>query len=514
MQTGIKWKTINIFWRFIQPKMGLRHLLEILCASDEFRIMDIKIPDNHRDFLLLEQEIMRLRRNRNMPQDMMIMFKDMQYIRKSTVLLTAHLLGLDIPSSLYDQYLFVLSKVPKILNIMIDITILRERYWLQTKQLIQLKQALIQGVWPTESVLKQLPDWTPTFDRGMKKKGHKDILSLSNLPDAELKSALEQGYNDNHESMDKAMNMIKMYPFVNMRYCARTYGEKKIFNGDIVTVTVHLDRLCEPWKYKGDDIRIITKMKAPEFVKGEHKETDSSSSDYAKFDADHDEFVSNQRKLRLGSIDGPVVHSTGFPFRCYEKWLIVLIDKQTGIVIAYKAVSDMSGLQKIDLHFRADKKESGRYPFILMAICDSYLGVDKQVEFKLNINRERTNVFKPQAAAGVNGDYNKNEEQDEGVGDVKWYYLWNETFWEFLVTLFLLYFIYLVLITSSFGKKYIDPYVQPIWAEFGEYFNHFGGVIIGPINNVLLQEFGFDVNQWLNGTDNVEEDFDYNYEDE
>ena len=94
----------------------MRHLLEILCASDEFRVIDINIPDHHSDFIKLEQEIMKLRRNRNMAQNVMIMFKDIPYIRKSTVLITANLLGLDIPSSFYDQYLFAKSKVPKILN--------------------------------------------------------------------------------------------------------------------------------------------------------------------------------------------------------------------------------------------------------------------------------------------------------------------------------------------------------------------------------------------------------------
>ena len=83
----------------------------------------------------------------------------------------------------------------------------------------------------------------------------------------------------------------------------------------------------------------------------------------------------------------------------------------------------------------------------------------------------------------------------------RWYYLWNENFWEFLLTLFLLYFIYLVIMSSSFGKKYLQSYmdvitqwaVNPVINALNSGFNEF---VINPISKQLLKETGFNLIKW------------------
>ena len=75
---------------------------------------------------------------------------------------------------------------------MIDMTVSRERYWSQTLQLIQLKQAIIQGVWPMESHLKQLPHWTPAIDRELRKLEFENILKLNFLSENDLKNVLNK----------------------------------------------------------------------------------------------------------------------------------------------------------------------------------------------------------------------------------------------------------------------------------------------------------------------------------
>ena len=169
--------------------MRLRHLLDILSASAEYRILDVSIPselsdEKYKDYLSLEQEILSIAKKRGgadpSRNEIDNIFSE-SYARKAAALLHAHLMGMQIPKSLYGEYMLVLQEAPRLLDVMIDMTVSRERFWAQTMQLIQLKQAIIQGVWPMESHLKQLPHWTPAIDKGIRKKGLNSILQLNFL---------------------------------------------------------------------------------------------------------------------------------------------------------------------------------------------------------------------------------------------------------------------------------------------------------------------------------------------
>merc|ERR1712087_64501 len=106
------------------------------------------------------------------------------------------------------------------------------------------------------------------------------------------------------------------------------------------------------------------------------------------------------------------------------KWLVMLVDLSNSMVVDQRAVPDLSGLREVDLHFRAQKPRTAKYRYRLVVKCDSYLGADKHVTFELLINcenKERKVVKK-----------NVKEEEDEANAP-KWYYLWNENFWELLL---------------------------------------------------------------------------------
>eukprot|EP01084_Bolivina_argentea_P282792 484158_1 len=532
-RSGVKKNSIEIFWRFIKPNMmRLRTLLEILSASDEYRILDIFITNDitnikYKDFLALEQEIIDLRNNRQTTMDNMF---DISYINKCCVLLTAHLLGVQIPNSLHDEYLYVLQKAPHLIDVMIDMTLSRERYWFQTLQLIHLKQAIFQGVWPKESILKQLPHWTVTIDKGIRNNGFNNILELNYLNNDQLETLLYKiykRYSDNsylmnenannleyecgtgnmvddqdiNEMVNDVSSCIRMYPFVEMKYCARTYGEKKIYNNDIVTVTVHLERIQDPSILNQNRFKDVSEMKAPEWIAETKDKSKDNDSEYAKFDAD----IAEKRTLQIDRVDGPIVHANRFPFRTNEKWLVILIDEMNQTVIDYKAVPDLRGLKKIDLHFAANKQKSGRYPYSIMAICDSYLGAEKIAKFKIYINNKQRVTIQP-----VDIPESVDMELEDAEPEVYWYYLWNTNFWEFLLTLFLFYFIYLIVIQSSFGKKYLEPlvgviftgFIEPVWNLIIKNIDEF---IVNPITNQLLKETGFNFIKWWYGIEEKDE---------
>eukprot|EP00483_Globobulimina_turgida_P000892 UN00893 len=175
---GVYKRSIDIYWRFIKQDMRLRHLLDILSASAEYRMLDVLIPDDriakkYKEFEALEQEILSIAKKRggaNPNRQQLDNIFSAGYARKAAALLHGHLMGMQIPTSLYEEYMYVLQEAPRLLDVMIDMTVSRERFWAQTIQLIQLKQAIIQGVWPMESYLKQLPYWTTHIDKLIRKK--------------------------------------------------------------------------------------------------------------------------------------------------------------------------------------------------------------------------------------------------------------------------------------------------------------------------------------------------------
>ena len=694
---GVYKRSIDIYWRFIKQDMRLRHLLDVLSASAEYRLLDVYIPnelsnEKYKNFVALEQEILNVAKKRggaNPNRQQLDNIFSAGYARKAAALLHAHLMGMQIPQSLLGEYMLILQEAPRLLDVMIDMTVSRERFFPQTMQLIQLKQAIIQGVWPMESHLKQLPHWTPAIDKGLRKDGHQSILLLNFLDEDKLKSTLSNVYqeytddqshiistlnddggpnnlndemeytannsqntvsskkkgkkkwgntrnknknkknknknkspqkkkqnvqkNDNKSDNNKnddnndinnaeeasksevvtannptddgdsatdkeqteeeqtddgqsptqeagdqdkeekekassnikdsdympppgkttteseasamaddAMSCIRMYPFVKMEWCARTYEEKEIFQDDIVKVTVHLTRIAKPWDFDINTFVFVEKIEPPEFSKNKNRTdengdiiTGSKKIEYD--DEDGLDFVDNEledaRRLQIARLNAPVVHVNEgkFPFRIREKWLVMLVDLQSNIVIDQRAIPDLSGLRKVDLHFRAQKPRSGKYPYRLVVKCDSYLGADKHVTFELYINCDNDKRLKRGNTRGGKGgaadddsseevSYNIPKEEDE-VHDPKWYYLWNENFWEFLLTLFLLYFIYLVIMSSSWGKKYLQPYmdilsdrvIYPTNNFISYYVNNF---IINPITKQLLKETGFDLIKW------------------
>lgn len=136
-----------------------------------------------------------------------------------------------------------------------------------------------------ESFLKQLPHWTPAIDKGLRKRGFTNILQLNFLNEEDLKKTLNEvyaEYSEDHSHLitpldddgeegagttngkkkskakdpmadilppgslanpqevaqmaEDAEACIRMYPFVRMSWCARTFDETEIYNEDIVKV--------------------------------------------------------------------------------------------------------------------------------------------------------------------------------------------------------------------------------------------------------------------------------------
>ncbi|ETO18915.1 hypothetical protein RFI_18328 [Reticulomyxa filosa] len=297
-----------------------------------------------------------------------------------------------------------------------------------------------------------------------------------------------------------------------MQYCARTYDEKEVHEGDIITVTVELNRLHEPWTVDLKKIVTVEAMTPPEFDrkrKEKEKQESKNDTDVGQYEDEHgldfvDGEMDEKQRLQILRENAPVVHVNRFPFRVREKWMVMLVDKMVPAVVDQCAIPALTSKKIIDLHFRM-MRGPGQYPYILVAKCDSYLGADKAVEFVVNVKPSQ------QVKEGTEEVTNYEiPEEEEYHPRPKWYYLWNETFWEFLLTLFLLYFIYLVLVSTSWGKQYIQPCSDWVYDNAILPITLFvaskTSPLLSPMFTVINDKTGVDIPKWWWGDDDKEKE--------
>merc|ERR1711862_162381 len=94
-------------------------------------------------------------------------------------------------------------------------------------------------------------------------------------------------------------------------------------------------------------------------------------------------------------------------------------------------------------------------------MCDSYIGCDKVIEFKVVIKKRPEEVHEELVAEQ---EYNI---PDENIwdNDGKWYYMYCDSFFEFICTLILLFLMGVVFLQSKFGRKYVQPWIDWGWSK-------------------------------------------------
>jgi len=272
---------------------------------------------------------------------------------------------------------------------------------------------------------------------------------------------------------------LRMFPDVEVRYCARTYDEEEIYLNDMVTISIIVKRLKEPWNHNPDYNPV---MEPPERKEKQGNRKDYTSSDGLSF------VDSSEKKgsINIKTYNSPIVHTLYYPFQMREKWVALLYGSQISAVLT-KAIPALVDSEKLD--FVVPARRVGKHTLTFQLTCDSYYGLDIKRTITFNVKN------KPEEKEEIeeeDSDYDIPEEVDEEP-EAYWYYLGGENVWEFLLTIFLLYFLYLIVISSSYGQKYVQPYVDllleycsPIWNQ------HVNPVIesmISTIQSLKLQQY-------------------------
>merc|ERR1719189_81926 len=132
----------------------------------------------------------------------------------------------------------------------------------------------------------------------------------------------------------------------------------------------------------------------------------------------------------------------------------------TYFLMQAKGLPSLNQEETMDFRFQAGKASTKNLG--IRVICDSYIGLDKKLDFKLTIEarpQEVKDELEAEAERWQDTEIPPNPYQE---GEAKWYYLYCESFLEMIATLILLFLMWISLLQSKWGKKHVQPWLD--WA--------------------------------------------------
>lgn len=467
-ETGVLRDTLGNYGHFITEHMSAKLLITVLASSVEYK--PIGVRDNSTE-TEADRKRLRLQVQEHMAKHPM---HKVPYILNGTVLLHAYCLRIPVPESLQADLKLLLSEAHRLCSVMFTLCVATKKTK-ASMACVDLMQMLTQAMWPTMSPLMQVPFLT---QREIRMAGR--VASKKHLKefDAFRYTSLEDKkkiYGDHTVTewtkMDK---VVKTMPDMKMTVDTEVEGEKGVYEGDIVTVIVELKRLL-PAQTK--DAPIITDADETAEIKDDDKEDEEQEDDLSD-DEEAEKLASEELDLletlptsehnpKFGKNEhGAMVHSAFFPFPKYEKWVLVLLQKnakaRTIQLVTVQRVRDFMDLETVKLRLRVEEK--GKWTYELHALCDSYVGCDVSMEFNIRVEKMSAAVEERRAAKmemgkleGLDDDEEEEEEDYEG----KWYYAGFASIWELLLNMIVLgllgVFVVNFLQTRGYWAKYVDP---------------------------------------------------------
>lgn len=454
-KSGIYQESVMLYFRCIKKKDSGRHLINVLAASSEYQDVELMIKKELRKVDEVEALYTQVFSNEGitpLPEE----WEDCDYVRWTAAILHSYLSN-SSPPYLHDELEMILEESPRLLDVMIDLVCTRSDYMTTGIALVELKQRLIQGLSFGESDMKQLPiPWSHESEMRLKENQISRLIHLvQNTPENVekiMKSVLLE--DEYKQCISNVKKMLLMCPDIDLKVCYRTIDEVKIFTEDNVTVTVKVTRLVEPWKFP--PATRIALMKPPEVERKEKGLTVDDEMENLEFD--------KEGRFKLTNFDSAIVHSPRFPFQIREKWMVMLYEKCSGgefFLMQAKAFPSLNDSEQMDFRFEAGAMPTNK-SLGIRVMCDSYVGLDKMLEFTLRIHARPTEVKEELKAEQ---EYHIPDKEDLSDGGGKWYLFYCESVMEMIATIIILFLIWIGLLQSRIGRKYIQPWLDWAWGK-------------------------------------------------
>ena len=257
-------------------------------------------------------------------------------------------------------------------------------------------QHLIQAVSPKSSPLLQLPYITPSIAAAIegRKPGHLTVQELMAMPEYERrKLATDQGNVLSPSQYNSAIAVARQLPLLKVEKAFfKVMGEKLVTTGSLVNLVVKA-RVIPPGSLNVPEVN----PSDLEDIDPDEGDVDAilgrkSKNKVTKVLDDETETATGQKPLQPHLAYAPYFARDHSP-----RWHIFLADRKSGKIAVpptsfstfTKPLLDGAGnptfnMQTFKMQFQAPGK-ADKYPFVMHLVCDSYIGMDSNLEVVLEV---------------------------------------------------------------------------------------------------------------------------------
>lgn len=487
-ETGIMRDTLNGYWHLLTEHMSPKFLIPIYCFSHEFRSLGVR--DNSAE---ANEERKKLK---VLVQEYIVKtpVSKLEYADRGHVLLLAYLLRIPIPEILQPDLKLLLTESHRLLSGLFQIAITR-KFVKASMGCVELMQMITQAMWPSASPLLQVPFLTAKEIR-MANRKKMDTMEGFKAADREKRAKVYPDHSE--EEWRKIDEVCARIPDLALDCSCAVDDEEGIYENDIVTIKVTLERV------KPGMVVASQSRKVP--VEGEAEDTDDAApvltapaSASSELSLDNEELAQVDARERtllrdlavskdktdsklVKTCPGVPVHSAFYPYEKKEQWIIMLFSKnknKTLNLLLVNKVNDFADKEVIELRLKVGDK--GVWPYELHAKCDSYVGCDVSLNFKITVAKmtkdqeeRRDRLLEQSKAVGLDDD----EDMEEPEPVARWYYGGFSSLAELCLNLAILGALCFFVVNFLQTRGYWDKYVTPIWTKVWQY--------IGPIVEPVL----------------------------
>mmetsp|Transcript_24407 Transcript_24407/g.56496 ORF Transcript_24407/g.56496 Transcript_24407/m.56496 type:complete len:671 (-) Transcript_24407:69-2081(-) len=428
LEDGIMQGTAYRFWRQLQETTAAKYIPGILASAMEYGELvprkNFQAQDLDRLYKTVQEQFVK-NQGDTIPD-----------ILKVKTLLYSFMLREKIPASLTEDLNVILEHLPTLLQGLLNIS-LDQRFVTSTCHILEFSQLVTQAIWFHDpmAVVRQLPHLADRHFRLVAKQ-KLTITQLQQLKelDAEKKEELLKEMPD--ELRKDVEQVIQSLPDVDVQLKWEVEDEAGIYENDVLNLSVRVDRKHYPDDYTRmadqDEASdpLLTKV---EMSEEEIEEILAKIDDEEEREARREELLEEDRELwfakqerkrelaRARARGGKgwfasgapprVVHAPFYPYERTEQWYVMLVDTKSGKLIHHTKLITHNAVETVVLRFLAPKE--GLYQYEVLVKNNSYIGADKKLPFKIQIDKPPVEEAVSAEAAAAAAEAAEQEEEEE-----------------------------------------------------------------------------------------------------
>lgn len=308
---NISFITMETFTLSLTSKSRMKNILEILVSAYEYESLPIRHNENQILSKIYDAVPVKFS---GQPDYESPSFK-------AFILLQAHFSRINLPHDLASDLNFILDKVIDLVYSTVDI--LSGDGYLNATNAMDISQMIVQGMWETESPLKQIPHFNSEILHICEEKKIETVYDIMALEDDE-RDEIMKPLDENQ--LASVAEFVNKFPNIEISY--------NFANGDDTVIA-------------GTASQIIVEVQRDQDM----EDLEAVSARYPKIKT--------------------------------ESWWVVIGETKTKNIYAIKKATIAKESQQIKMDFTVPS--AGKHNLSIWCVCDSYIDADKEISFELDV---------------------------------------------------------------------------------------------------------------------------------